>query len=407
METSPSSTPERHALKAHYDANRERYGHLLCRLEEMLTSCLESKGLHPSVKTRVKSFDSLFKKTLRLMRARPVDHVGGLPVIGDLLGLRVVCPFLEDLHTVEAAVRGCFELVEVEHKGSDLSFREFAYDSTHLLLRVPAHLDGELIFEVQVRTILQDAWAEVEHELVYKAEFTPFDEPMKRKLAALNANLSLSDIIFQEIRDYQRRLHQQLSVRRSAFYDKIEESTDGKVLGETRHAPHEPVTLETNGAGPRSMDDMLLDALSAHNRGDFEKAERTYTAILALGPKDKVRSIVNVHRGMAHFATSKYAEAVADFSEAMRLDPENYKAPYYRGVVHTCLEDYVSAVEDYNRSLDLNPYQYFVLYRRAQAYFHLGDFPKALVDGKKALGLEPDAVPLQRFLQLVHSKLRM
>jgi putative GTP pyrophosphokinase len=55
------------------------------------------------------------------------------------------------------------------------------------------------VCEVQVRTILQDAWAEVEHELVYKAEFTPFDEPMKRKLAALNANLTLSDMLFQEI----------------------------------------------------------------------------------------------------------------------------------------------------------------------------------------------------------------
>ena len=81
-------------------------------------------------------------------------------------------------------------------------------------------------FEVQLRTILQEAWAEVEHELVYKAEFTPFDEPMKRKLAALNANLSLSDIIFQEILDYQRRLTSELERRRSAFYGKIEDVMD-------------------------------------------------------------------------------------------------------------------------------------------------------------------------------------
>jgi putative GTP pyrophosphokinase len=383
---------------------------LLGHLETMVRQCLERQGLQPTVKSRVKSFDSLFKKTLKLMRGRPEGDAGRLPVIGDLLGLRVVCPFLEDLRAAEEAVRGSFDVVEVEHKGSDLSFREFAYDSTHLLLRVPLELDRELIFEVQVRTTLQDAWAEVEHDLVYKAEFTPFDEPMKRKLAALNANLSLSDIIFQEIRDYQRRLHQQLAVRRSAFFDKVEESTDGRVFGtapEPAHPPEDARRHEPNGNGPRSMDDMLLDALSAHNRGDFDKAEQTYTAILALNPKQRVRAIVNVHRGMAHFATSKYPEAVADFTEAMRLDEDNYKAPYYRGVVHTCLEDYAAAVSDYNRSLEINPYQPFVLYRRAQAYYHLGDLPKALVDGNKALALEPDSVPLGRFLDLVKRKLRM
>ena len=104
-------------------------------------------------------------------------------------------------------------MLDVERKGSERSFREFGYESIHLLVELPEDLREEArgfdrpAFEVQLRTILQEAWAEVEHELVYKAEFTPFDEPMKRKLAALNANLSLSDIIFQEILDYQRRLN--------------------------------------------------------------------------------------------------------------------------------------------------------------------------------------------------------
>ena len=53
---------------------------------------------------------------------------------------------------------------------------------------------------------MQDAWAEVEHELVYKSDITLPNQSIRRKLASLNATLTLSDLIFQEIRDYQKEI---------------------------------------------------------------------------------------------------------------------------------------------------------------------------------------------------------
>jgi putative GTP pyrophosphokinase len=111
---------------------------------------------------------------------------------------------------IEKLVRSNFPVFEVERKGEEQSFREFGYRSVHLNLR----LSSGNFCEIQIRTILQDAWAEVEHEIVYKGSFTPFDEPLKRKLAALNATLSLSDIIFQELRNYQRKLNREVRFRR-------------------------------------------------------------------------------------------------------------------------------------------------------------------------------------------------
>lgn len=76
----------------------------------------------------------------------------------------------------------------MERKGSERTFREFGYESVHFLLDIPEEfkvglvLPKNLIFEIQLRTILQDAWAEVEHELVYKSEFSPFDQPLKESL---------------------------------------------------------------------------------------------------------------------------------------------------------------------------------------------------------------------------------
>jgi len=73
-----------------------------------------------------------------------------------------------------------FSIEEIERKGAERSFREFGYESIHVLVRVPDEVAQQLcphlernVIEIQLRTILQEAWAEVEHELVYKAEFTP------------------------------------------------------------------------------------------------------------------------------------------------------------------------------------------------------------------------------------------
>ncbi len=122
-----------------------------------------------------------------------------------------------------------FLVEEVDVKGADYPYHMFGYESVHFLVRIPDNcLHGSLngnnnssVCEVQVRTILQEAWAEVEHEIIYKSDFSPLDEPLKRKLAALNANLTLSDITFQEIRDYQKDLHKALKLRRNNFYEKI------------------------------------------------------------------------------------------------------------------------------------------------------------------------------------------
>ena len=228
----------------------------------------------------------------------------------------------------------------------------------------------------------------MEHELVYKAEFTPFDEPMKRKLAALNANLSLSDIIFQEILDYQRRLTSELGRRRSAFYGKIEHAMDrplGPEGGDEKRPEaedDEPSVVERRFLGAdrgqfTSMDELLIAALSAHNREDYEAASRIYSEILAQKPDKDIAAMVFKHRGMAYFSQSLYEEAIDDFCSSLELAPGDHKAAYYRGVVRSVLQDFVGAIGDFDLALNIHPYHFFSLYRRGMAYWHLGDYAQA------------------------------
>jgi putative GTP pyrophosphokinase len=279
--------------------------------------------------------------------------------------------------------------------------------------------------EIQIRTILQDAWAEVEHEFVYKAEFIPFDNPLKRKLAAINASLSLADIVFQETRSYLRLLGGELDKRRDSFFKKIEESTDAMLFseeesesfplgsippmeesGEAAQFQSESIWTPVEAPGTVSIDELLVEALTAHNKSQFPEAIAVYTKILNMDPIESVRALIYKHRGMAHFASSHYEEAIADFSESYRLDPRSYKAAYYEGIICSVLRRYTQAVDAFNRSLVINPYQPYCLFRRGQAYYHLEDYPQALGDCEAALVLESFEAA-RKFKELLLNKLKM
>jgi putative GTP pyrophosphokinase len=401
--------PDRNTIKKQYDAcSGARYlviKDLVDRLEDAL-SVLSSR---PAVRGRQKDFESFYKKYLKLLKNQEE------PEIFDLIGLRVICPFLEDLKLVEKILRDQFSVLEVDKKGSHFSFKEFGYESVHFLIEIPADIvkqrgdSGCTVAEVQIRTILQDAWAEVEHELVYKAEFTPFDDPLKRKLAAVNASLSLADSIFQEIRSYQKQLNGELEKRRDSFYRKIEEETGAFLFeGEdTEESTGKEVSYESLDIEKVTIDELLLNALYAHNKNRFADAIRFYSRILDLKPNNSIISLIYKHRGMANFAQSGYDDAIEDFTRALEYDPSSYKAAYYRGVVKSVLRRYAGAVEDFGLALSINPYQNFTLYRRAQAYYHLGDYPAALGDCEASLALNPEFEQAVKFRDLLKEKLKM
>jgi putative GTP pyrophosphokinase len=408
--------PDRDRLCEEYERYSETR-HLITRdLEARIEEAIRDLASRPTIKVRSKEFTSYFRKFVRLLKTTGGEAAGRLeqPVITDVIGIRIICPFIEDLASVEKAIKDNFKVIEVERKGSDRTFREFGYQSVHLLIKIPESIldkrgpiDSE-IAEIQIRTILQDAWAEVEHELVYKAEFTPFDDPMKRKLAAVNASLSLADIIFQEIRVYQRQLKGELGKRRDSFFKKIEESTDALLFIDKKQDQEAGgINAQIRPAASNSIDDLLLNALYAHNKGEFDQAIVFYGRILEMNPDNTIRALIYKHRGMAYFAQSLYEGAIDDFTRSLELDPDSYKAAYYRGVVLAVLQRYTEAIDDYTLSLKIHPYQPFCLYRRGQAYYHVSDYPQALADCEAALRLEPKPESAEKFRRLLLERLKM
>ncbi len=407
--------PSRTQLEQDFGAHVQTLEHLAFELHKRIKHLLSDSGIQVSIKYRVKSFESYYKKILRRVSSPPSEN--DWFSITDLLGIRLVCPFIADIPVAEKILTSNFEVIEHVRKGAEFSFKEFGYESLHYLITLPQDIsegfllpDG-LVCEVQMRTILQDAWAEVEHELVYKSDYTPFDESLRRKLAALNANLSLADMVFHEIREYQRELQRQLKKRRNDFWDLVRHSEneqkgkDQVPLQLMRHDEDGPQLSQVAMGHVDVVDGHLLGALYAHNNHRYEEALERYTTILKLNPRPAVKTIVLVHRGMVAFALGDYVDAIQDFGRSLDGEGDHRKAYYYRAVAHRQMGAFTEALDDLNQCLAIDPYQAEALLSRGQTLVKLGDYSAALQDVDAAIALRPSDEEAHRFRDLITNKL--
>lgn len=152
---------------------------------------------------RIKSENALRNKILYKNKYEHLDE------ITDVLGVRIITLFETDVDNILKLLENTFEVCEiVDKRKKERDNRiEFGYNSLHVILQftesrcqlVEYKKFQDIRFEVQIRTVLQHAWAEVEHGLGYKSYYEP---PMsvKRKLNRLAAALELLDEEFENIR---------------------------------------------------------------------------------------------------------------------------------------------------------------------------------------------------------------
>lgn len=398
--------PPREELERRYSELRDSYEKMLFELQRRARLALSAHSLNATIKYRVKSFKSWYQKVINLARNSP-DRES--VEVTDVLAMRIVSPFLDDVSGALAALRQEFEVRDLDRKGAEFSVREFGYESVHCLLRVPQdlyesfHIAGPFDCEVQLRTILQDAWAEVEHEIIYKNQYSPLDSALQRKLAALNASLSLSDITFQEIRDYQRDLKSELTARRADFWSRLHDDLGERSPTDSQDAS-EPLEIELADEIVGNLDAELLSALRAHNAGEFLRAEQLYTRIIDTDPGPEVAAVVLMHRGMAKFARSFHRDALADFGQAIELNNSNVRAYFYRGTVYRVLGDVSAALADFTTCIDQDPYNVDCLHQRSATLLETGDMDGALRDCRAGLALEPDSSALQQLAATIEER---
>jgi putative GTP pyrophosphokinase len=151
---------------------------------------------------RAKDLNSFLEKIDRKSYSDPFKE------ISDFSGVRIVCYYADSIPTIESLIRGHFKVIEQEDKTLAAGTDRFGYGGTHLLVQMDDSVAGAryddlkgLACEVQVRTVMQDAWSILSHHLVYKRE-NDIPDPLKRQVNALAGSLDSVDFAFQAIRDH-------------------------------------------------------------------------------------------------------------------------------------------------------------------------------------------------------------
>jgi len=225
-------------LKDAYEAKRpflQKYGEwVTATICTELEQQLGSKGgldkfLQIPPKPRVKATDSFLEKALvRKPKEDPLEE------ITDQVGVRFVVLLLEDIACIGEIIKSgqWAWQKDRDHEQERLEKPDyFAYQSDHYVIRtnISINIEGMVIpsgtsCEIQIRTILQHAYAEMAHNSDYKPSIHLPEEDkkkVKRSLAKGSALIETTDDVFREIKNHLDEYDQSvraLLVRSSEIY---------------------------------------------------------------------------------------------------------------------------------------------------------------------------------------------
>lgn len=187
---------------AWYSENRAVYESLAIRVESIIKDVLEQKQIsYHTIAHRAKSIEDYRKKALKTEYKNPQIE------IMDMAGIRVITYLESEANKAAEIIKSVFVVIPEYSidKTSELGVDRVGYRSIHYVCTLGGRCSFPeykrfkgLLFEIQIRSILQHAWAEFEHDRNYKFKGVLPDN-LKRRLAIVAGNLELIDWAFESI----------------------------------------------------------------------------------------------------------------------------------------------------------------------------------------------------------------
>lgn len=205
------------AVQEYYN-EKDTYKLLATKTHDLLESILKSEGIyHHSITSREKDPEKLREKITREGK----HYDSPLNEITDLAAVRVVAYFPSDIDKIVEIIEKEFNI----DKNNSIDKRYspdpniLGYASVHLVvgfsderLKLPDYIMFQnMKCEIQVRTILQHAWAEIEHGMVYKST----DEihfQIQRRFATLAGLLEVADREFESLRQNENDVRKSITI---------------------------------------------------------------------------------------------------------------------------------------------------------------------------------------------------
>lgn len=170
----------------------------------------------PKIISRLKKRDECVAKFQRKYLSKLDLKEGDYEIqyhVTDIIGIRIICLYESNLDTVADQLKSNFELVSEANKTKELQSQDdkFGYKGQHLNLKLNNKRSNlpeyenlkDFSFEVQIRTIAQDAWSEIDHKLKYKKDLP---KHLKRRVYILAGLFELADREFDSLREDTEKL---------------------------------------------------------------------------------------------------------------------------------------------------------------------------------------------------------
>lgn len=153
---------------------------------------------------RIKTSDSMIEKCRR--KQLPVTVDSALKVIRDSIGVRIICGFVNDIYQIVERIKTFDDCRIVVEKDYIQHVKPNGYRSYHVILEIDTpypdclgNSEGKYYMEIQLRTIAQDSWASLEHQMKYKHDIEN-PERIVRELKRCADEIASVDLTMQTIR---------------------------------------------------------------------------------------------------------------------------------------------------------------------------------------------------------------
>ena len=210
---------EKNSFRKFYDSNRKHFADAKNAYIRIISSLIKRTdvGEVTKIEGRVKDKEECIKKFHRKYQSKLEADEQPYEIkdfISDLIGIRIVCLYEDQISVLSEMLQQHFKIIDVTDKISAVESTEdsFGYKGLHMdlalndeMASLPKYLQyADLPFEVQIRSLIQDAWSVLDHKIKYKKSI-PID--LKRRINILSALFELADREFKEIRNATTELH--------------------------------------------------------------------------------------------------------------------------------------------------------------------------------------------------------
>ena len=161
--------------------------------------------LYEHFNSRIKESDSMREKCRR--KDLPETAESALKAIRDSIGIRIICGFVDDIYKTVDLIKSIPGVSIYNEKDYIFNAKPNGYRSYHLILEIETDFpdvagndQGTYFVEVQLRTIAQDSWASLEHQMKYKHDIKN-PEMITRELKRCADELASCDLTMQTIRN--------------------------------------------------------------------------------------------------------------------------------------------------------------------------------------------------------------